>query len=310
MLNKPSVSVVIPTKGRPRLLVRAIESARNQTLVNIEIIIVVDGYDPLTEEVIDQINDHRVKKIVNMVSVGGAESRNIGVHNASADWIAFLDDDDEFLCTKLERQLSLAQGSTHRYPVIYCKIFGRTPAKDLVWPRREPRVGEHISDYILSRNSLFQGEGLIQTTMLFVPKELLVAVPFRNELKRHQEWDWAFRAAQMNGVGFELCNEILAVWYIEENRQGVSTQGNWVYSLHWIQSMKDLVAPRAYAAFLMTVVSSIAKKENDKKAFRQLWQEANRNGKPSVLEKILFLGIWATPQNFRHQLRNLWMGSR
>jgi glycosyltransferase involved in cell wall biosynthesis len=78
------VSAVIPTRGRPELLRRAVRSALAQTLREIEVVVVIDGADrhqPCLEELAQQ--DSRVRVITLSSSVGGSDARNRGVDAAS-----------------------------------------------------------------------------------------------------------------------------------------------------------------------------------------------------------------------------------
>lgn len=101
------VSVVIPTIDRPLLLRRAIRSVLAQnTDATLEIIIVFDGspIDALTD--IDP-GRHRIRTVANSRTAGLAGARNTGIVAATAPFIAFCDDDDEWLPGKLAAQLTL-----------------------------------------------------------------------------------------------------------------------------------------------------------------------------------------------------------
>lgn len=104
-----TVSVIIPTRNRLILLQRAIESILSQTYKDFEIIVVDDDSDDSTSDVcrkyIEQYEN--IKYIRNKKYVGGAEARNIGMHQARGNIIAFLDDDDEWLPQKLEKQIEV-----------------------------------------------------------------------------------------------------------------------------------------------------------------------------------------------------------
>jgi glycosyltransferase involved in cell wall biosynthesis len=99
------VSVIIPTYNRANLVQRAIKSVLNQTYKNIEIIVVDDGSEDNTEEVVRAFNDERIKYIRNKENKGVAASRNIGLKFSKGEYITFLDSDDEFLPEKIEKQL-------------------------------------------------------------------------------------------------------------------------------------------------------------------------------------------------------------
>jgi glycosyltransferase involved in cell wall biosynthesis len=97
------VSAVIPTRGRPEFLLRAVRSVLGQTLRKIEAVVVIDGQDPATERAVKMLarEDGRVRVIALPTSIGGSAARNRGVDEASGEWIAFLDDDDEWMPGKL-----------------------------------------------------------------------------------------------------------------------------------------------------------------------------------------------------------------
>lgn len=105
------ISVVIPTHNRANLLKRAVESVQQQTVSNIEIIIVSDGSTDDTDRTVGELmeNDPRIRYKSYHPAKGGNYARNLGILTASGDLIAFLDDDDEWLNDKLEKQLMALQ---------------------------------------------------------------------------------------------------------------------------------------------------------------------------------------------------------
>ncbi len=299
------VSVVIPTCNRPLLVKRAVQSALAQTLKEIEVIVIIDGPDEASRVGLAEIEDSRLRVIELPVSGGASDARNVGVSNAQGKWIAFLDDDDEWLPKKLELQIEAADCSQYTFPIIACCLIARTPKGEFIWPKKLLTPSEQLSEYLLARNTLFQGEGLIQTSMIFTKKDLLQKVPFKSGLQRHQEWDWLLRVSRLEGVGIEFVPEPLAIWYAEEERKSISGKNNWRYSLAWIQENRHLVTPRAYAAFVMTVVSMLAARERDWKAFWLLLQEAMQFGKPKPIDFLLYTGMWLISQDDRRKLRAL-----
>lgn len=106
------VSVIIPTYKRSDFLQRAVDSILNQTYKNVEVIVVDDNepdseYRKMTEENMRKYDkDERVRYIKNEKNLGGALSRNVGIKNATGEYITFLDDDDVYLPKKIENQLN------------------------------------------------------------------------------------------------------------------------------------------------------------------------------------------------------------
>jgi glycosyltransferase involved in cell wall biosynthesis len=103
----PKVSVIIPTYKRPHLIGRAIRSVLNQTYQNFEIVIIDDSPNDETEKVVKNFNDKRIKYIRNKIRVGFIGAKNQGVRESSKDskYVAFLDDDDEYLPLFLEKTI-------------------------------------------------------------------------------------------------------------------------------------------------------------------------------------------------------------
>jgi glycosyltransferase involved in cell wall biosynthesis len=103
----PRVSVVVPTHHRPDLVGRAVDSVLSQTVDDLEVIVVDDGPSEPTAAVVRGYADPRVRLVQHERNRGVAAARNSGIAAATAPLVAFLDDDDLWLPTKLERQLAV-----------------------------------------------------------------------------------------------------------------------------------------------------------------------------------------------------------
>ncbi len=105
-LEDRSVSVVIATRDRPVLLRRAIDGVRAQDHGgDIEIVLVFDRCEPDRSLEVDEPG-LRIRAVTNVRSAGLAGARNTGVDAASHRWVAFCDDDDEWLAGKLDAQFA------------------------------------------------------------------------------------------------------------------------------------------------------------------------------------------------------------
>ncbi|MEB5928257.1 glycosyltransferase family 2 protein [Acinetobacter schindleri] len=102
--SNPLVTVYIPTYNRVELLKRAVESVRQQTYKNLEIIIVDDCSKDGTHEYLDEISkqDLRIKYFIKEKNSGACVSRNIAIENAKGEFITGLDDDDYFTLDRIE----------------------------------------------------------------------------------------------------------------------------------------------------------------------------------------------------------------
>lgn len=101
--------MVIPTHNRAELLPRAVKSVQSQTRPVDEIIIVSDGSTDDTEEIVKRFaeEDERIRLIAYHPGHNGNYARNRGIEAATGEFIAFLDDDDEWLPKKTELQMAL-----------------------------------------------------------------------------------------------------------------------------------------------------------------------------------------------------------
>ena len=97
-MDKPSISIILPTFNRSDTINNAIDSILNQTFSNLEIIIVDDASTDNTYQVVAtyQKKDSRIIYIQNKENFGCAKSRNIGLKHAQAETVAFMDDDDQY----------------------------------------------------------------------------------------------------------------------------------------------------------------------------------------------------------------------
>ncbi|UOG47858.1 glycosyltransferase family 2 protein [Leptospira noguchii] len=102
-MNNVPISVVIPTYNRENKILNSISSVLKQTLPPKEIIVVDDGSTDATVSKIQETFSDKVQ-ILLLEHKGVSHARNRGVENATGDWIAFLDSDDEWLFEKLEKQ--------------------------------------------------------------------------------------------------------------------------------------------------------------------------------------------------------------
>jgi glycosyltransferase involved in cell wall biosynthesis len=306
------ISVVIPSRNRPQIASRAVKSALAQTLQLIEVIVVVDGPDPATVDELAQIEDSRLKVIELPVNIGAAGARNAGVRAAKGTWIAFLDDDDQWLPLKLERQLEVARQSIHTAPIVSSRFFAHTAKGEFIWPTKLPAPNQSVAEYLFVRNSLFLGEAFLVTPTILARKELLEKLPFNQNLPRHEDLDWLIRASLDPDVGIEFVPEPMAIVNMihTQNRQSLSNVNDWQYSLDWIRSLRGLIAPGAYSGFIIAVVGPQAATTGNWRAFGSLLREAFRLGKPRPFDLLVYLLMWLVPQNLRQKLRSLIAGKK
>ncbi|MCK9627016.1 MAG: glycosyltransferase [Bacteroidales bacterium] len=125
------VSVIIPTYKCPITLDRAINSVLVQTYTNIEII-VVDDNNPETEgrllteaKMLLYENNPRLHYIKHSHNKGGSAARNTGARFSNSTYLAFLDDDDEFLPNKIQSQVEILETKGAEWAVCYSRYYSK-----------------------------------------------------------------------------------------------------------------------------------------------------------------------------------------
>ncbi len=211
-MTYPLISVILPTHNRVALLERAINSVLLQTEKNFELIVIDDASTDETSELLNQFieNDSRIKMIKNIEPLGGGGARNVGIFVSKGKWIAFLDDDDEWVENKLFLQLEKINLSpsavacscnyVHYYP------FGLT--KNFAVPQT------------VSLNELYYGNVLGGASMCLCSRDILLKTHgFDTKLKSGQDWDlWVRLRAEGEIV---VCDKPL-VKYLAHNGLSIS----------------------------------------------------------------------------------------
>src|SRR5262245_9759520 len=105
----PKISILMPTYNRATLIGETIESILNQTYQDWELIIVDDGSDDDTEQLVSQFKDQRIQFYkAGRIAING-KIKNIGIEKANGELIALIDSDDLWAETKLEKQVAALQ---------------------------------------------------------------------------------------------------------------------------------------------------------------------------------------------------------
>lgn len=215
----PLVSVVIPTRHRPNMLRRAVDSVLSQTHTHLELIVVVDGPDPTTIDVLKYIHDPRLHILPLMINVGVAEARNIGARDSVGEWIAFLDDDDEWLSEKLARQLSIVVNADPGLNFVACRHREGDTATNRILPRRFPRRDEDWSEYICCDNNL-----CLPSSWL-IRRDLLRALPFDRDVSLCEDILWLLGARASHMISPAWLDEALVVFHNDHKEPEVVDDG-------------------------------------------------------------------------------------
>ncbi len=204
-MTAPPVSVVIPAYNRATTIRAAIESVLAQTWDDFELIVVDDGSKDDTLAEARKVTDPRVRVVENPRNMGAAGARNTGISEARGTWIAFQDSDDEWLPTKLEKQMArlLAPGAAH--VGAYCGLLTLgllgDKAEDRLRLRYVPNSDIALVDGDIVA-SLLQAN-MISTQTLVVRRDLILELGrFDEDTTPIEDWDFVIRLAQRGSIAF------------------------------------------------------------------------------------------------------------
>jgi glycosyltransferase involved in cell wall biosynthesis len=201
----PKVSVIIPTHNRAESLCSAITSVLNQTFQDFEIIIIDDASKDHTREVIANFNDARIKVIHNQVSKGAAGARNIGIMHSNCEYIAFLDDDDEWLPEKLKMQICLLDHSLPEVGGVCTGCFTIERESERVLSVDSPEMHD------LSKGNFITTSSILLRRECFEKCDL-----FDERMLTNSDYDMWIRISTK--FSFKIIKNALVNYYIHENR--------------------------------------------------------------------------------------------
>jgi glycosyltransferase involved in cell wall biosynthesis len=246
----PLVSAVIPTHNRIQLVCRAIKSALNQTYQNLEVVVVLDGLDGNAAELLEGLHEPRLRVVELAENKGPAEARNAGVRAAKGDWIAFLDDDDEWTSTKIEKQLALLADVDPSTNFIACRWHEADTHANRALPRTFPKPEENWSEYIYCRP-----EFILPSTW-FVKRGLLLSVPLTPGLFFNEDADWLLRARSACALKPAFMGEVLTIYHNEKKINRMTKKSDWEIVYKWaVEHRERLLTRRAFSYCLIRLLS-------------------------------------------------------
>jgi len=191
----PTVSVIIPTYNRPELLEKAVLSVLGQTYRDLEVIVVDDGLIQRAETIISKLGDPRIRYIQHNKSIGGAAARNTGIKNSTGRFVAFLDDDDEWVSEKLAIQMSEFENTSDEVGFCFSAVKN---IKDN--GEETTQVPEGINDYHELALEWFKG---FLTVTLIIKRTVFEDVGYFDEnFPSHQESELMLRISKKyKGLG-------------------------------------------------------------------------------------------------------------
>ncbi|WP_293883626.1 glycosyltransferase family A protein [Sphingomonas sp.] len=155
----PLVSIVIPAYAVRGFLADAVKSVLAQTMTDFEVIVVDDcSPDDVATELAHAGPDPRIRLVRHAENGGATAARNTGIANARGRFIAFLDHDDSWLPTKLERQLAgmMARPDPDKVFCVTGTIVNLADGRHVLRPVRGKRPDERMDEFIFVQGGFCQ----------------------------------------------------------------------------------------------------------------------------------------------------------
>ena len=202
------VTVIIPTYNRAHTIKRSIRSVLAQTYSDIEVIVVDDCSTDNTKDIVESIEDLRLKYVRLNKKSGACVARNTGIELAEGEYIAFQDSDDEWIQNKLNSQIAAI--SKNNADVCFCQIrrYLTDGKKYYVFPR-QPQINGFLPYRMLYEYSK------VTTQTILCKKEVAKKYKFDPEVKKGQDYDWTLQAGKE--CSFYFLAEPLVNQYLQPN---------------------------------------------------------------------------------------------
>ena len=202
----PKISIITPTYNRSKFIRRTIKSVIDQTYTDWEFLIIDDSSTDNTVELVNEFvkQDPRIKLFKTPQNSGGpALPKNIGIENATGEYVAFLDDDDEWLPEKLSKQLELFESSNNsKLGLVSCFINIRDNNGKLISKHKKNYRGDVIKN--LARDCFVMTSSCVMTKLDILKKVGL----FDTRFKISDDWDMWLKISK-EGYQFDFTPEYL-----------------------------------------------------------------------------------------------------
>jgi glycosyltransferase involved in cell wall biosynthesis len=191
-----TISVIIPTHNHAQYVRDAIDSALDQTLPPLEVIVIDDGSTDATPEMLAAYG--RRIRTIRQSNRGVGAARNTGIGAARGDCLSFLDSDDEWMPRKLERQMARLAADP-ALGIVHCAAE-RFDTTGTTAPGRLTGLEGWVREEILR----FDREVIVAPgSSLLVPRQVAEeAGGFDERLPPSEDWDFCCRVAERHRVGY------------------------------------------------------------------------------------------------------------
>lgn len=288
------ISVVITTyKREPSLVARAIDSVLCQTYRDLELIIVDDSpaeyqfRKDVKAMVLEREKNTDGIKIIFIAhdeNRGACAARNTGLYAATGEFIAYLDDDDEWLPEKLERQIQQMHASDAA--LIYCGSINKNDSTGISLPKET----EYYSGYVLQK--LLYGNFIGSTSFPLIRTNCLKSINgFDEQMQSAQDYDVWIRMAEKYTISY--IQEPLVIYHEHSGIQITSSPWRKICGLERLnqKNEKYLVSDTKLWHRRHIVIAPYYAMIGKKKTALGIWLQCAKKCPGKVKENIKYLNI-------------------
>ena len=207
-MQKPTISVIIPTYNAAKYLNSAVKSVLNQTFKDLELLIIDDGSKDDTKEVIKAFDDRRLKYFYQS-NKGKSQARNNGIDKSTGQFISFLDADDYYYKNKLQYLFEFLNNNSQ----IGCAAGG---VRRISEKGRTISQKRHCDNRLITIEDLLFGNSINICSTLIRSEYVKKIKGFDIRLKRGEDWDFHFRLA-LADCAIMLKRKIVCAYRFSQN---------------------------------------------------------------------------------------------
>lgn len=213
-MSSPLVSVIIPVFNRAHSILNAVNSVLAQDYSSIEVILVDDKSTDNSIQIINSIDDGRVKLVKHSENLGANAARNSGLKESKGEWIAFLDSDDTWDIYKLSKLMKLLLNKKEGFLIAYCGVK---------FVENSTITGEYIATKSGDLSNELLYKNIVGSASVPVMHKSLITKlnGFDESLKSAQDWDLWLRVA-LEEFHFGAIPEALVNYTIPTSKNQIS----------------------------------------------------------------------------------------
>lgn len=212
MKSKSLVSVIINCRNSEKYIFQSINSVINQTYIFFELIVVNNNSTDNTKKIIFSFDDNRIKYIELSKKKSLGAARNVALKKCKGDYIAFLDSDDQWMETKLEKTIN---NFSDDIGLVFSDVIYFNSKKSFnLYDARKPYTGNCFEDLILDYN--------LCISSCVVSKEKITNLNFDENLNVCEDLEFFLRLAYVSKLKY--IPETLVKYRIHDSNLSITNQ--------------------------------------------------------------------------------------